>query len=204
MPRATDTGTGLLRPPSTSHTPLCHTGVKMPGIAIDARTASIVLPSWSQISRPVSSSVATAANGIFNCAIEQPANFSANSWITLRPPSRPPEMRKSSRRTTVCQLSRDTHSSSQSRSPFAYTAPTSAPIEVPHTTSGLMPASCNARIAPICAQPRAAPPPNTSPIRLYRRRRIIFYPAYCSLPCSLSCSLLRSLTDCLLAPAYHV
>src|SRR5690349_81999 len=33
-----------------------------------------------------------------------------------------------------------------------------------------MPASCSARIAPMCAQPRAAPPPSTRPMRLYRLR----------------------------------
>ena len=43
--RATETGTGLTRPPSTSHMPLRDTGVNRPGMAMEARTASITRPS---------------------------------------------------------------------------------------------------------------------------------------------------------------
>ena len=62
--RHIDTGTGLTRPPSTSTAPSRTTGVKSPGIAHEARTTSSRLPWRSQISRPESSSVATAPYGI--------------------------------------------------------------------------------------------------------------------------------------------
>ncbi len=58
--RHSDTGTGLTRPPSTSRRPSRITGANTPGMAMEARTASITLPSRSQTSRPVSISVATA------------------------------------------------------------------------------------------------------------------------------------------------
>src|SRR5579871_6250311 len=43
-------------------------------------------------------------------------------------------------------------------------APTSAPTEVPQRMSGLMFALARARNTPICAQPRAPPPPRANPI----------------------------------------
>src|SRR5690606_29985886 len=43
--------------------------------------------------------------------------------------------------------------------------PTSAPMEVPQTTSGSMPCSPRARSTPRWAQPRAAPPPRAMPRR---------------------------------------
>src|SRR5579871_3742820 len=43
-------------------------------------------------------------------------------------------------------------------------APTSAPTEVPQRMSGLMFALARARKTPICAQPRAPPPPRANPI----------------------------------------
>ena len=54
-----DTGTGFTSPPSTSTAPLRTTGVKRPGMAQEARTASSTLPCRSQSSRPEFSSVAT-------------------------------------------------------------------------------------------------------------------------------------------------
>ena len=59
--RQTETGIGLLRPPSTSHLPSMRAGLRIPGRAIEARTASWIGPDCSQISRPVAMSVATAA-----------------------------------------------------------------------------------------------------------------------------------------------
>jgi hypothetical protein len=47
-----------------SRTAWRHSRVKAQGMAIEAHTASITGPSCSEISRPVSSSVATAASGI--------------------------------------------------------------------------------------------------------------------------------------------
>ena len=59
--RQTETGIGLDRPPSSSHLSSMRAGLKMPGMAIEARTASWIGPDCSQISRPVAMSVATAA-----------------------------------------------------------------------------------------------------------------------------------------------
>ena len=59
--RQTETGIGLLRPPSTSQRPSMRAGLRIPGSAIEARTASWIGPDCSQISRPVARSVATAA-----------------------------------------------------------------------------------------------------------------------------------------------
>ncbi len=43
--------------------------------------------------------------------------------------------------------------------PAAYSAPTKAPALVPTTMSNVTPASSMALIAPMCANPRAPPPP---------------------------------------------
>src|SRR6185295_11194530 len=42
-------------------------------------------------------------------------------------------------------------------------------MDVPQTRSALMPRSSSARIAPMCAQPRALPVPRASPMRGLRR-----------------------------------
>jgi hypothetical protein len=171
--RATDTGTGFDRPPSTSQTPSRHTGVKMPGIAIDARTASMTGPSCSQISRPVSSSAATAANGSGSALISRPSEPTGEHLDHLLAPqqaARHPHVQQAhhclprKRRDPVfepIEIAVGVH------------APTSAPIDVPQTTSGRIPASSNARTAPMCAQPRAAPPPRTRAIRGRRFGRFI-------------------------------
>ena len=64
MARASDTGTGFTSAPSTRTPSSVSTGVNNPGMASDARTAASVDPVRSQTSAPVSSDVATAANGI--------------------------------------------------------------------------------------------------------------------------------------------
>src|SRR5204863_8802957 len=71
----------------------------------------------------------------------------------------------SMRRHTLLHASPVTHDSSSSSWPDAYTAPTSAPIEVPQMRSGLTPRSSSARMAPMCAQPRELPEPSASPMR---------------------------------------
>ncbi len=48
---------------------------------------------------------------------------------------------------------------------FLFMTTTSAPIEVPQTISGSMPASVNASMIPMCDHPRAAPLPSARPIR---------------------------------------
>src|SRR6185295_4362535 len=42
-------------------------------------------------------------------------------------------------------------------------------MDVPQTRSALTPRSSSARIAPMCAQPRALPVPRASPMRGFRR-----------------------------------
>src|SRR5260221_591877 len=82
----------------------------------------------------------------------------------------PPFQVRSIRRTTWVHSSPVTQDSSWSSSPEAYTAPTSAPIEVPQMRSGFTPCSSRARIAPMCAQPRALPAPSARPMRGLRLR----------------------------------
>ena len=50
--RQSDTGIGLTNEPSTSHRSLMRKGVKRPGNAIEARTASMIEPRVNQVSRP--------------------------------------------------------------------------------------------------------------------------------------------------------
>ena len=52
----------------------------------------------------------------------------------------------------------------RSRLPAAQDAPTSAPMEVPQMTEGMIPMPSSASMMPMCAQPRAAPPPSASPM----------------------------------------
>src|SRR5687767_7358390 len=92
-----------------------------------------------------------------------------NSVNSRCPRISPPRQVRSMRRTTVVQASPVTHCSRRSSSPDAYAAPTSAPMEVPQMKSGLMPRSSSARMAPMCAQPRALPEPRARPIRGGRR-----------------------------------
>jgi hypothetical protein len=53
-------GTGFIKPPSASRRPLSMTGVKTPGIAIDALIAAAIGPLWNHTSRRASRSAATA------------------------------------------------------------------------------------------------------------------------------------------------
>ncbi len=66
--RAASTGTGLTTPPSTNVLPPMVTGSNTPGTALDARTAWPTLPRTNTARSPVSSCVATAANGFFSCS----------------------------------------------------------------------------------------------------------------------------------------
>ncbi len=59
--RQVDTGTGLTKPPSTSHLLFVFIAGNNPGNEIDDQTASKTDPLFKQISFPVSKSVAIAA-----------------------------------------------------------------------------------------------------------------------------------------------
>ena len=171
MARASDTGTGFTSAPSTRMPSSVSTGVNSPGMASDARTAASVDPVRSQTSAPVSSDVATAANGIARSSIgrswkPRPTN-AMNRWPLSRPPVRHTSMNDSTSRRRMPQVP----AQNRSNSPVAYAAPTSAPTEVPQTMSGRTPARSSARTTPTCAQPRAAPLPSTSPSRGARRVR---------------------------------
>ncbi len=63
MARASEMGTGLTTAPSTSQRSSTRVGVRMPGMPQEARTHWRSGPCCNQISRPVSSSVATQAKG---------------------------------------------------------------------------------------------------------------------------------------------
>ena len=88
--RASDTGTGLTRPPSTSIRPSCTTGVNRAGSAMEARTASMVEPSRSQTSAPVSSAVATAAKGMCSSSIGRSTKLRRKNSIRRSPLIMPP------------------------------------------------------------------------------------------------------------------
>ena len=171
MARASDTGTGFTSAPSTRMPSSVSTGVNNPGIASDARTAASVDPVRSQTSAPVSSDVATAANGIARSSMgrswkPRPMN-AMNRWPLSRPPVRHTSMNDRTSRRRMPQVPVQ----NRSKSPVAYAAPTSAPTEVPQTMSGRTPARSSARTTPTCAQPRAAPLPSTSASRGARRVR---------------------------------
>ena len=140
--RQTETGTGLTSPPSSNQSSSCFTGLKMPGMPMEARTASAMGPALSHISRPVTRLVATAANGLAACSID----VAIPSWLmraVISSPciSPPPVKRMSTRLTISRRVSAHAHVVNSDRRPVTYAAPTKAPIEVPHTISGSMPAS---------------------------------------------------------------
>ncbi len=83
--RASDTGTGLTSPPSTSTDPSRSTGMNNPGTAMEARTASSVEPRRSHNSAPVCSEVATAANGMGNSSIGRSTKLRRKKPISARP-----------------------------------------------------------------------------------------------------------------------
>src|SRR5690606_15924492 len=88
---------------------------------------------------------------------------------------RPPLIVKSSKPTTLCQVRPRTQLSRDSSWLSAYAAPTKAPIDVPQTMSGAMPASSSTRIIPICDQPRADPLPRASPILGFVSRMAVLF-----------------------------
>ncbi len=124
-------------PPSRSQRPSTLTGLRMPGSAIDARTALRIEPVCSQISRPVARSLAMAVNGFGKVSMGA-SSRSVLRKLTMRLPSmRPPPARLTSSKPAILrQLRLRAHSSSASSLPAIYAAPTSAPMEQPATTSG--------------------------------------------------------------------
>ena len=164
--RATLTGTGLTRPPSTSRRPLLRTGVTMPGTAMLARTASVSSPLRATTSAPVSQSVATAAKGSARSSISAPGTCARTNSATRWPSISPERGNTGSSSATMPAQSRlASRSAMRSILPDAYTAPTTAPMLVPATQCTLMPASCSARSTPMCASPRAEPLPSATPTR---------------------------------------
>src|SRR5690554_1700387 len=76
-------------------------------------------------------------------------------------------MRDSTSRILSCRV----QASKRSSSPQACAAATSAPIDVPQTMSGRMPACTRVLTTPRCAHPRAEPLPSARPMRGLRLRR---------------------------------
>ena len=56
-----------------------------------------------------------------------------------------------------------------------YEAPIMAPIDVPQITSGSMPSRLKALSTPMCDQPRDAPLPSASPMRVVRGLFILVF-----------------------------
>ena len=121
-------------------------------------------PRVSQISCPVPSSVAMVTNRIGMSSTRVSPRSRSSSRRRRSPPIRPePLMWKSSRPITRRRVSERVNASSSSSLPITVQPPTTAPTELPAMTSGTMPSRCSTRITPMCAQPRAAPPPSASP-----------------------------------------
>ena len=85
MARHAETGTGLVIPPSSSHLPFKFSGLIMPGMAIDALTASMIEPFCSQISRPVPRSLAIAVKGLAKLSMSA-SSLSVRRRLTICSP----------------------------------------------------------------------------------------------------------------------
>ncbi len=134
MARATLTGTGLVRPPSTSTRPLLRTGVKMPGTEMLARTASITSPVVMTTSSPVTMSVATAAKRWASVSMLSASTGARTSSLTRAPSSRPDLGSTMSKNDSVFFQSKAWKVACSSSSlSAAWMAPTRAPMLVPAT-----------------------------------------------------------------------
>ena len=164
--RQAETGTGLTSAPSTSQRPPICTGWKTPGSANEARSAGTSAPERSQISCPVPSSVATHRNARSISSMRMSPRSRFKSRTSRRPPISPPLPNTGSiSPTTLRRVRERAKASSASSLPAMAAAPITAPIDVPVTMSARMPASSSTRMAPMWAQPRAAPPPSARPMR---------------------------------------
>ena len=96
--RATDTGTGLTRPPSINQPSAasCIAGLRMPGMAMEARTARPIGPFCSQTSLPVRKSVATAAYRVAKLSMSPLIPSSLRRFSMCLPSIRPPVERRTS------------------------------------------------------------------------------------------------------------
>ena len=163
--RQTETGIGLTSAPSISQRPLICTGRKMPGSANDAFSAFTRLPLLSHTSCPVPSSVATATNLRSSCSMLNCWRCCSSRVLKRCPVIRPEPAKLKSRKPKMRRRVRPQAKSSSAFSlPVTKQAPATAPIEVPATISGSSPAAIRLFSTPICAQPRAAPPPRAMPI----------------------------------------
>ena len=163
--RQTETGIGLTSAPSISQRPLICTGRKMPGSANDAFSAFTRLPLLSHTSCPVPSSVATATNLRSSCSMLNCWRCCSSRVLKRCPVIRPEPAKLKSRKPKMRRrVSPQAKSSSAFSLPVTKQAPATAPIEVPATISGSSPAAIRLFSTPICAQPRAAPPPRAMPI----------------------------------------
>ena len=131
---------------------------------IEARTASSIGPSRSQISRPDleigryrrEGSAVAGDRGRYLQLAQQCDDLLAGP---------PPDSRTSSMRAISRQV-RDCAKSLQSRQLASYIrSADQSPIEHPHTMSGSMPASASASMIPMCDHPRAEPLPSARPMR---------------------------------------
>ena len=120
MARASDVGTGLTMPPSTSSRPSVRiTGVNRPGSAMEARTASAMEPSRSQTSAPECRSVATAPKGNGEASMSKSAKLRRQNARSFSPLSMPPDRLTSMKPNTSRMPRPCTQSENRSSSPAA-------------------------------------------------------------------------------------
>ena len=156
--RAVSPGTALVNAPSTRVRPPTSIPLKRGGIEDEASTASATLPVRKTTSSPLFASVAIAAKGRRREAKSLSSSIPSR---TERTGAGEPAA-KTDKAIPFQSRRRSNSEISFAEYPFAYSAPTMLPIEVPATAPKRIPASSKAASAPTCAIPFAPPLPSAS------------------------------------------
>src|SRR5450830_791359 len=130
-----------------------------------------VLPRWNRMGWPFFRSVATTPNGIFSFSSGKPPTALLTYACSASPLSTPddlPNRGKAQSEMAASSMSNAIFCRAKPELPAAYRAPTTLPALVPVTMSAWMPCDSSALITPICAKPRAAPPPSARTILILR------------------------------------
>ena len=153
-------GTGEDTPPSTSHWLFTCTGANTPGIAIDARMGSLTGPEACKTSSPFVMLVDTAQKGRPKSSISI-SGINSSSFLAMRLPANNPDRGTTGSRSLSMPLASSWRmKDSKSSNVFAARrAPMIAPILVPAIPFTSIPFFSNTSNIPMCAIPRAAPPP---------------------------------------------
>ena len=158
-------GNGASRPPSTKSILPMLSGVKMPGMANEARRASHMSPWRNQTSRWLFRSTATAVKSIGSSSMRGSPITSRRARTNRLPVNIAGRlMPGSSSRNIWLRLVAHIQSLSSVNLPAAKHPPTKAPQDVPATAVTYKPRDCSTSITPICASPRAPPPLNANTI----------------------------------------